>query len=103
MIKYIKLTTGEELITDIEDVDSDNYKLKTPVRVNVIPMPPDSDSSKFQVALFPFGTISKTHSVILKKTFVMWVEDPVDDLYDQYNENFGSGLKVVKKGGIVTP
>lgn len=102
MIKYVKLITGEEVIAKVEELDENTYIFRLPVKVNLFPTPPSEDKKgEVTIGLFPFGTIAVNHTLHVSKSNVIWVEDPVEELYNQYNKNFGSGLEIISKGGII--
>lgn len=91
MIKILKLVTGEEIIADVVEGD-DFYTLKSPCAIQLYPN--KSDPSTPLMGLIPYAAYTEYHRVDVKTTFVVWIDEPMKELYNQYNQNFGSGLVV---------
>lgn len=93
MIKILKLSTGEELIGDVsQDSGLGVYTVKKPCLLQLIPS--RSNSEQPMMALIPYASFTKQHTVNIGESFVIWTEEPVQELYNQYNSVFGSGLVV---------
>ena len=86
-IKLIRLTSGEELIAKTEQVDNESYIIKKPA----ILIPAGKDQLAFGQWL-PYANIDD--GVEIPSEFVMFVVDPVEELMNQYNSSFGSGIVV---------
>jgi hypothetical protein len=92
MIKIVKLTTGEELIADVERVDG-KVSLKKPAAIQL--MPSQTNPQQIMVGLFPYAQYAQNHGIDVAESFIVWESTPVDDLYNQYNSMFGSGIQLV--------
>jgi hypothetical protein len=46
------------------------------------------------MALLPYAVYTKNHRVNIGSKDIVWEEDPVQELYNQYSSAFGSGLVV---------
>lgn len=89
-IKVIKIITGEEIISQIEE-KNEKYLLKNPQKfmltqegIASIPLIPFSDSEEYE--------ISKNH--------VIFVCNPETDIRNLYNSKFGNGVILPKAGKI---
>ena len=79
-IKIIRLSTGEELIADVEKT-SDSYVLK-----DVAILIPTQQNS---LGLAPFMAYSEaSKGMTVASQFVMFEVDPVKDLKNQYQQMF---------------
>ena len=85
-IKLIRLTSGEELIAKTEQIDN-GYIIKKPA----ILIPAGKDQLAFGQWL-PYANIDD--GVKIPSEFVVFVVDPVEELMNQYNSSFGSGIVV---------
>ena len=94
-VKIVRLTSGEELIAKVEQVDDISYILKKPV----ILIPAGKDQLAFGQWL-PYADIADGIEIL--STYVVFVVSPIDEMKDQYNEAFGSGLVVPPKAGVVS-
>lgn len=92
MIKILKLITGEELIGDI--TLSDAYHIKQPCVLQLVPS--RSDPAQVSMVIIPYAGYTKDHSISVEKRFVVWCEEPMQEVYNQYNSAFGSGIVVAK-------
>lgn len=92
MIKIVKLVTGEELIGDITDAIGGSIKISKPCMLHLVPS--RSDSQQPAIALIPYAAYVDGHSVVVESKSIIWSEEPVQELYNQYNSIFGSGLVV---------
>ena len=94
-VKIVRLTSGEELIAKVEQVDDISYILKKPA----ILIPTGKDQLAFGQWL-PYADIKD--GVEILSTYVVFVVDPMEEMTAQYEEAFGSGLVTPTKGGIVS-
>lgn len=88
-VKVLKLTTGEEIVSEIVDEGS-YYKLKNPVKFVMTPIGQD----KVGIEMHPFIMLSRDTEYELSKEVVMLVADPLENVENSYKEQFGT---------IVTP
>lgn len=94
MIKIIKLVTGEEIVADVTEQDQ-NYTLEKPVVLQLIAS--RSIPEQPQMALIPYAGYTEFHCVTVKKDHVVWSEEPMKELYNQYNSIFGNGIVVANQ------
>ena len=82
-ILYVKLSTGEELASQIEEKES-SYELKNPVRLLLSPQ---------GIQVVSFLPLCKEDSVIsISKSHVMFTA-PLDlEILNAYNQQFGTGI-----------
>lgn len=94
-VKIVRLTSGEELIAKVEQVDDISYILKKPA----ILIPTGKDQLAFGQWL-PYADIKDGIEILSK--YVVFVVDPMDKMVEQYNETFGSGLVVPKQSSVIS-
>ena len=83
MIKYLKLISGEEVVSDVTD-NGTTYSLKNPVKL--VLMPPHG------LSMIGLCNFIKAETLTLKKEHVMYVEELEEQVYNAYNQQFGSGI-----------
>ena len=93
-VKIVRLTSGEELIAKVEETDT-NVTLKKPA----ILIPAGKDQLAFGQWL-PYANIK--NGIEISKDYVVFVVAPMDEMAQQYDQAFGSGL-IVPKNDIATP
>lgn len=91
MIKVLKLVTGEELIGEL-DIINGFHIVKDPCVLTMVPS--RTNPQQPAMAMIPYAAYVKDNKVKIGSNFVMWCEEPVKDLYNQYNSVFGSGIVV---------
>ena len=85
-IKYLKLVTGEELVTEwIEDKhDSVEVKLKNPLGILM------SQTEKgFNIQLVPYGSMAKDETILVNHKNIVFTAEPEDKLRNQYESITG--------------
>jgi len=92
-VKLVRLTTGEELLAKTEQIDDVSYILKKPA----ILIPAGKDQLAFGQWL-PYADIEE--GIEIPSQFVIFVTDPIDELLNQYNTSFGSGIVIPTKGAV---
>ena len=104
-IKLVRLTSGEELLAKVkQNVLKDaygqgetvSYILKKPA----ILIPAGKDQLAFGQWL-PYADIEE--GIEIPSQFVIFVTDPIDELLNQYNTSFGSGIVIPTKGEVSGP
>ncbi len=85
MIRVIKLTTGEEVVGVVEE-KSDSIFVKWPVK---LVMHATEGEEKPRVRVELFAAQVKGHSVEINNKNVLYVGEPVPELRDYYDTNFG--------------
>ena len=86
IIKYLKLVTGEELVTEwIEDKhDSVEVKLKNPLGILM------SQTEKgFNIQLVPYGSMAKDETILVNHKNIVFTAEPEDKLRNQYESITG--------------
>lgn len=79
---YIKLITGEELLSKMK-VNADTYDLSKPVRVAL---------TQQGLAMGPYVPLLEEEEITIKKEHVMFYGAVAEEVYSAYNSKFGSGL-----------
>ena len=85
-IKYLKLVTGEELVTEwIEDKhDAVEVKLKNPLGILM------SQTEKgFNIQLVPYGSMAKDETILVNHKNIVFTAEPEDKLRNQYESITG--------------
>lgn len=86
MIKLLKLVTQEDVIADVLDENEVTYELKNPARIVL---------TQQGVAMIPLAPFSKQgKSISVNVQHVVYEGEPEQELYNAYNERFGSGIVV---------
>ena len=93
MIKILKLLTGEEIIGEV-DIMTDKVIISKPCQLQLVPSRANPDQP--MMALFPYASYTKNHKITVFTSTISWIEEPVAELYNQYNSVFGSGLVLPK-------
>lgn len=91
MIKIVKLISGEEVIGEVTE-SNDSITIKKPCVLQIVPSRTNPEQPA--MGLFPYASYVDNHTITLKEQSVVWKEDPVKELYNQYNSIFGNGLVV---------
>jgi hypothetical protein len=91
MIKIVKLITGEELIADVTGSDI-TMTLSKPCALQMVPSRNNSDQP--MMGMFPYAPYTEDHCIDVDVDKIVWVANPVKELYNQYNSAFGSGIQL---------
>ena len=86
IIKYLKLVTGEELVTEwIEDKhDSVEVKLKNPLGILM------SQTEKgFNIQLVPYGAMAANEEIMVNYKNIVFTAEPETKLRNQYESITG--------------
>lgn len=89
MIYIMKLISGEELIAEVNEHEA-GYDLKQPCVLQLVPSRANPDQPV--MALIPYAAYTESHKIFVSAAHVVWVSKPVEELYNQYNSIFGTGL-----------
>ena len=95
MIKIVKIITGEEIIADVTDENGQYISLEKPCVLQLIPS--RSNPEQPSMALIPYAMYTESHRVIVKREHIVWSEEPMKELYNQYNSIFGNGIVVANQ------
>jgi hypothetical protein len=83
-IKYLKLVTGEELVTDYKDEGGTTVTMKNPLGILM------SQSEKgFNIQLVPYGSMAKDETIIVNHKNIVFTAEPEDKLRNQYESITG--------------
>ena len=97
MIKILKLVTGEEIIGDI--TGDNTVQIDKPCLIQLVPSRANPDQPA--MALIPYGLYTKNHRINVPNEMIIWSEEPMEELYNQYNSIFGSGIVVAKPSSFL--
>jgi hypothetical protein len=92
-IRGIKLVTGEEIICDLEITDDEMFKIKNPVQIRIIP--PQIPGSQPSMGFVPFPAFAeqrKDSEVVVDLMHVVYTYEPAEEIAQNYNQTFGSGI-----------
>lgn len=98
MITVLKLSSGEEIIGDLTITES-HFSVKEPCILQMVPS--RSNPEQPSMALFPYAFYVKNHVINIDADHIVWTSEPVQEVYNQYNMLFGSGIVVADKSNIV--
>ena len=92
MIKVVRLISGEELMGNISDLpDGSGLHIKNVCQI--VASYSDTTTATARVGLSPFMPYTKSSDGIdLKNHYIGFIVDPVNELTNEYNQVFGSGL-----------
>jgi hypothetical protein len=91
MIKVIQLVTAQEIIGEIEnDATGDNYLVKDPANIHMIPQ---GQNGSFGIGLIPFMPYVDGRISISKDKVVITAE-PTVEMRNNYSKMFGSGIEI---------
>jgi hypothetical protein len=92
MVKIFKLTTSEEIIGFCTQKGSKIY-IDKPCAIMLISSKSTPDTHS--MALIPYAAYTKDHKIEIDKKQIVWEADLEDDVLNQYNAIFGSGIQIV--------
>lgn len=92
-VKLITLKTNHTVMADVTE-DKEIFKLKEPVQV--VSVPPRSQSEPGGIGFSPFLEYCEEFKtgITIYKVDVLSVTTPVTELLNQYNTLFGSGIQI---------
>jgi preprotein translocase subunit YajC len=96
-VMMLRLLNGDEIVGKV-GVVGNMIKVVKPAAVMVQP----GAAGKAQMALVDFIPMAKTKEIILDPRNVMFTYEPDSQIESAYNQNFGSGLVLPKKGILTT-
>lgn len=88
-VMIVRLSTGEELIGSWDEVSG---VISDPALIAVGANPLNN---QMKVQLVPWAMFAKESSVQLNKNHVLYTAEPDDQIYNRYNQAFGSGIQLV--------
>jgi len=87
----VKLSTGEEYIGEIVNNET-TIDMRNPCAMQLIPS--RTDPTKASMGMFPAAQHIKGSVLELSSDHVIYIAEPVEELYNQYNSLFGSGIQL---------
>jgi hypothetical protein len=93
MIRIGKLATGEEVVGEYTD-NGDTYTIKNACAIAYVPS--REQPGQQAMGLIPYAAYTKDHQITVGKDKIIWIEELVEEVYNQYNQIFGSGIQVIK-------
>jgi hypothetical protein len=93
-IEYLKISTGEDVLAQIESSDSSTFVLKNPMIFAI---------SREGVGMMPYAPFAKDQKMTINKSHIVAYGEPDDEIKNAYNSKFGSGIVVASSGGIQIP
>lgn len=101
MIKALKLVTGEEVVGKITYLGGNDILVEKPCAMMLVSS--RSTPDKHSMALVPYAGYAKDHNITIDKTHVVWQAELADDVYNQYNSIFGTGIQIVSGPETMSP
>ena len=92
MVKLFKLITSEEIVGYCTRKGSTIY-IDKPCAIMLISS--KSTPDQHSMALIPYAAYAKGHKIEIEKRQVVWEAELEDDVLNQYNMLFGSGIQIV--------
>lgn len=101
-IRYFRLLSGEDIITEVSDSSSETISFRNPLMLIMQENP--LDRSKIQVSFMPYlgYIISPDQVVKVNKSSIILESDAPKKMVESYKETFSKVLQV-KKPSIVIP
>ncbi len=82
-IRFIKLITGEDVVTAVSEETDDTLTLKNPTKIIATPE---------GVGMGPIHPFLKTKEVKIRKDHVVYMGETEREVQNAYNSQFGSGI-----------
>ena len=89
-VQIVKLITGEEIVGEIEQ--GDEFIIKNPCILQMIAS--RQDPTQPAMTLIPYAFYVEENTIKVGKDFIVWVGNPVKEIYNRYNSIFGSGIQL---------
>jgi len=93
-VKLLRLTTGEDLIADVTS-QKDFFTFENPCLVYVQQGQPGKGA---QIGMTRWMPYAENKEFTMDSKFVVTMAEPVEELRQQYDSVFGSGLIIPKQG-----
>jgi len=99
-IKLVRIITGESIVAEISyKLEGKNdVVLKNPCTLGLLRSPNDPNSVNVQ--LRPWEPFTEEREIEISSDKIIYTVSPVQDLLNNYNQIFGSGLVVAPAGTI---
>jgi len=92
-VKLVRLKSGEDIIVDVMAESAEIVKIKNPAML--MPMS-DGRGNQVQVGLAPWMPFSEAKEFELPRDWVLLTTEPAQDIVNNYNQVFGTGIVVPK-------
>ena len=90
-VKIVRLKSSEDVIGDVVSENSENIRVSNPAMLMPVG---DPRGGNVQMGLAPWMPFSDQKEIDFPRDWVLVVGDPVQDLVNNYNQAFGSGIVV---------
>jgi len=101
MIQILKLSSGEELIGTVSDMEVEGRQVIKIEKPAVIVMQPiDGQPEKFGIGLAPYAPYAEENSVTILPNGIIGIMMPSAALKNEYNTHYGSGIITPQKPKI---
>jgi len=97
-VRIVRLVSGEEVLCKLIDLNDSTYRMKK----TAIIIPTGQPGNLGIAPWIPYATESKT-GIDIPKSQVCFVVTPIDDMLNEYNKAFGSGLITAPTGVLGGP
>jgi hypothetical protein len=92
MIKLFRLTTGEEIVGEVQESASETHTIKNPCAIGIAM----NSAGQPTLNMHPWLMFSSEKHVTLKEQHVMFVTEVDIKIENKYNEIFGSGIVIAQ-------
>ena len=93
MIKLLRLKSGEDIVGEIIGENSELVIIKNPAML--MPMG-DGRGGAVQIGLTPWMPFSEAKDFEVPRNWILITTEPAQDIVNNYNQVFGSGIVVPK-------
>ena len=89
-VKLIRMWSGEDVIADIVEDNSDQIVITDPIVA--VPAPQQGN-----IAFAPWSPLLQKDKIEITKKYVVYIGDPQTEIIEQYNSMFGKISQPTKK------
>ena len=93
MIKLLRLKSGEDIVGDIIGENSEFLIVKNPAMLMPVG---EGRGGSVQIGLTPWMPFSEAKDFEVPRVWVLITTEPAQDIVNNYNQVFGSGIVVPK-------
>jgi hypothetical protein len=93
-IRIFKISTGEDVIAEVAVTDEAYIKVKNPM---VVMIRQDPNTGQMKAGMIPFAPFSDSDTVNIYAHAVVSSYDAAQDILNEYNRIFGSGIVVANQ------
>ena len=98
-VKILRLSTGEDIVTEVIAKSPEITKVKTPF--TVVPMQ-EAPGKPVKFMLSPYIPYGDCSEVDIKSSSIIAEVEPVTDIKNSYNQHTGAGVVEVPKPQLIT-